>query len=492
MNRELILTILFSFTLVCTLPAQERTLQEKENERNHRTVELLKKLHPIYTAQSQPGKLAVFPRPDRAEYQQWLDEEFVPLRRYDHNYQNGERVETEILNFNSQNESWQPYEKSIYQYSSDGLESIVDQVYAGGNYYNSSRILFTYQQVNGITTIFTETEQFWDSSNEVWVNEGQIRFTAEGGQISMFEDGFWNGDHWVYVDRTLISEENGDLIFVYQELFDDEWEDLYRDTYPSITFPDLIDQFYEFFIDTIEFGSEMAYFGYLPDVTEQNWTGFNWVDDYRRVTAVTTDPSTGEVELRSVIEQDSDGSEWITFSEIQIEYENEKPVLFTLYEPNYYSDEDELIKFSQEVFQYDQNDRMTEITRTEYIYAFDGDGSLLEEEILDGRVLLTYGDTSTSAERLDDTRPNTYRLGNAYPNPFNPQTTVPFQAGQNGFITIKVYDLLGRYVMTLAQGIYPQGNHTVRFDASALTSGVYMIRMEAPDMQQVRRVTLLK
>ncbi len=85
-----------------------------------------------------------------------------------------------------------------------------------------------------------------------------------------------------------------------------------------------------------------------------------------------------------------------------------------------------------------------------------------------------------------------FALGNNYPNPFNPTTVVPFSIAESAQVSIKVYDLLGREVAVLVDGALSAGVHEVVFEASALPTGVYLIRMEAAGMVQIQRMTLMK
>jgi hypothetical protein len=74
--------------------------------------------------------------------------------------------------------------------------------------------------------------------------------------------------------------------------------------------------------------------------------------------------------------------------------------------------------------------------------------------------------------------PSKYTLYQNYPNPFNPQTTIEFDLPEQSFVTLKVYDMLGREVATLAENQqFAEGNHDITFDASALSSGVYFYRV---------------
>jgi hypothetical protein len=86
----------------------------------------------------------------------------------------------------------------------------------------------------------------------------------------------------------------------------------------------------------------------------------------------------------------------------------------------------------------------------------------------------------------------TYRLFQNYPNPFNPETKINYNVSKSGFVTIKVYDLLGREVTTLVNENKPAGNYSIKFDGSKLVSGIYFYRMKAGDFVQTKKLILLK
>jgi hypothetical protein len=88
--------------------------------------------------------------------------------------------------------------------------------------------------------------------------------------------------------------------------------------------------------------------------------------------------------------------------------------------------------------------------------------------------------------------PEEYQLSQNYPNPFNPSTTINFHLPQDGFITLKLYDILGKEVTTLAEGYKNRGRYTVSFDASYLASGMYIYRLQAGDFVSSKKMTLIK
>ena len=85
-----------------------------------------------------------------------------------------------------------------------------------------------------------------------------------------------------------------------------------------------------------------------------------------------------------------------------------------------------------------------------------------------------------------------YYLSRNYPNPFNPLTTISYQIKEQRLVQLKVYDMLGREVAILVNGIKSEGSYSVDFDASNLPSGVYIYSLRANDFIQNNKMTLLK
>jgi hypothetical protein len=79
-----------------------------------------------------------------------------------------------------------------------------------------------------------------------------------------------------------------------------------------------------------------------------------------------------------------------------------------------------------------------------------------------------------------------------YPNPFNPATNITFQLPADERIALKVFNVTGREVATLADGRFTAGTHTVIFDGSALASGVYFYRLATQSYSSVRKMVLVK
>jgi len=110
--------------------------------------------------------------------------------------------------------------------------------------------------------------------------------------------------------------------------------------------------------------------------------------------------------------------------------------------------------------------------------------------------------TAVSLERTSKAPPRQSALWQNYPNPFNPTTVISYQlsviSGQKSrWVTLKIYDLLGKEVRTLVDEPQGPGHYAVRWDGrdnrgQVLPSGVYIYRLKAGDFQQVRRLTVVR
>ncbi|MFV1883903.1 MAG: S8/S53 family peptidase [Balneola sp.] len=89
-------------------------------------------------------------------------------------------------------------------------------------------------------------------------------------------------------------------------------------------------------------------------------------------------------------------------------------------------------------------------------------------------------------------QPFEYELAQNYPNPFNPTTTISYSLKKSGTVRIEIFNTLGQKVATLVDEQKSVGKHSVQFDASHLSSGVYFYRIEAGDFVQIRSMVLIK
>jgi hypothetical protein len=98
----------------------------------------------------------------------------------------------------------------------------------------------------------------------------------------------------------------------------------------------------------------------------------------------------------------------------------------------------------------------------------------------------------TSIEEVGGELARTIVLEQNYPNPFNPATTFEYRLDATHHVTLKVFDILGREVATLVDGVQPASNYRVSFSASDLPSGTYLYQLRAGSQVITRTMTLLK
>jgi hypothetical protein len=99
---------------------------------------------------------------------------------------------------------------------------------------------------------------------------------------------------------------------------------------------------------------------------------------------------------------------------------------------------------------------------------------------------------STSAIDVIDTKPSQFALNPAYPNPFNPSTTLSWKLESSSDMMLRVMDVRGREVARLVEGSTGPGQFSMTWDASDLSSGVYFIQLITPNESAIQKVMLLK
>jgi hypothetical protein len=120
------------------------------------------------------------------------------------------------------------------------------------------------------------------------------------------------------------------------------------------------------------------------------------------------------------------------------------------------------------------------------------DGNTFTGDVVKGSGLVSielgsaYGGTV-----MTDLVPSVYALDQNYPNPFNPTTMVPFSLPSASDVSLKVYNIAGQLVGSVS-GVYEAGSHSIEFDGSSLSSGIYFYKLDAGTFTDTKKMVLLK
>jgi tetratricopeptide (TPR) repeat protein len=117
---------------------------------------------------------------------------------------------------------------------------------------------------------------------------------------------------------------------------------------------------------------------------------------------------------------------------------------------------------------------------------------LLRFQIADNFIHGAGSGSNVDIKLQDNLTPTEFSLSQNFPNPFNPVTMIRYQILKPGMVTLKVYDILGREVATLVNGNKIEGTYDISFDASKLTSGIYIYQLIANNYISSKKMILLK
>jgi hypothetical protein len=100
--------------------------------------------------------------------------------------------------------------------------------------------------------------------------------------------------------------------------------------------------------------------------------------------------------------------------------------------------------------------------------------------------------TYTSVQFKNQLDANNFILHQNYPNPFNPSTIISFSLPSKSFVSLKVFDLIGREVATILSQEMQAGSHSQQWNTTNMTSGVYFYRLQAGSFIETKKLIMLK
>ena len=109
-----------------------------------------------------------------------------------------------------------------------------------------------------------------------------------------------------------------------------------------------------------------------------------------------------------------------------------------------------------------------------------------------GRGCFTFDVSTLVNVQSSNSVPDKFYLAQNYPNPFNPSTKISYQLPSSGFVTLRVYDILGNEISTLVDARQDAGNYQISFDAKNLSSGIYYYKLSSSDFIDTKKMTLIR
>lgn len=368
----------------------------------------------------------------------WIGGMWVGVTRITHSY-DAAGNEIEVLDEKWDGSSWTNDSRETNTYEADGSQVQINENWDGSSWTKESRASVTLNSDGSIVYLYDE----WDGNDWVQSRRETTLFNSDG-RISTQTGEHWDGNVWVFDSRTTFEyDANGHRNLLLIESWEnDMWTGQSRYVY---TFNDEGQQ--------LSFASE-------------SWDGTEWKPDYKFV--YTYDADGNEIENRR--------EEW---------------------------DGTQLVNSGREVFTYDTNGKLvtgaseswenSDWTASPGFISFSlGDFGTIYYyySFLAYNINVFYKTiTDIASENLVA---SDYKLSQNYPNPFNPSTTIKYSIAQNSFVSLKVYDILGKEVATLVNKEQSSGKYEVNFSGSQLASGIYYYSLKFGNNTITKKMILMK
>lgn len=335
------------------------------------------------------------------------------------------------------NGNWQIMDKDEYFY--DTSNNLVREIYlswVNAEWDSSVQILYEYNQNNNlISTIL----QSYVTSN--WENEARTTNTYDqaGNEITSLTE-LWENNQWINSSMVYnyYSPENKRDSLLFKIWDGNDWQNYSRSS---------------FYYDSLT--------TYLELIIGQLWTG-NQFQDYLKL-SIRNDELGNQTQQ---LEEIWNGNAWVNDAKRDYTY------IWNYFESGY-----------SELW-----NGTNWIPGDSPIFVNNPDGFKIA--IIIHSINIYY--IIVNVESTNSNIPSEFSLFQNYPNPFNPTTSLQYAIGSRQFVTLRVYDLLGREVATLVNEEKPAGEYEVVFNGANLPSGIYFYQLKADEFTQTKKMILLK
>ncbi len=343
---------------------------------------------------------------------------------------------------------------------------------------------YSYDFSNSRQVVSLEIEREWDGV--AWQNASRTVYDVQtdpnfGLRIVGGQTDTWAAGDWWPVDQFSFYEMEGAVYQEHRTWDGGRWVNTERIVFPDHTISTLENRLVTLESRYGEFADLYLAVQMLPPFFSQEWTGGEWVNTSRQRTEsfhfVTGEPA--------VIQFDTwDQSDWV--GDFRLEYH------WVLYNNS------SAWRIGGSNLQLPEHNGWTPISAESYEY--DGRNLLVQSVRRDGlfgifvntaRISFNWIGLSVGREDPGSVRV-THVLRPAYPNPFNPTTTITYELATSDDVRIELRDMLGRLIDVFVDERKAAGSHKVLIEARELPSGIYAVRMLTPDRIQTQLLTLVK
>ena len=408
--------------------------------------------------------------------------------------------------------NWVNASMELYTYNTQGLKTEeIDQMWNNGQWENSRRFLTTYNSNDIVTRL---EEMTWTGSD--WEDSYEYVSVYGNDKLTEYDVQQWNGAAWDSLYKnTYAYTTTGNLETEVDLSWNGAgWDNQYRYTYQYNANDDASQKLEEQWMSGEWKNSILNLYTYNGQNQLELDASFWWPDTAWKesVDLIYAYDGTGNINdmLTKFWESDSLGLqnhfhntyEYIPGTAILTKAENQEWNLQTSEWTNTYRD----------IYTYDGENIIQNHT-TEVWGGSDGLPGSQDEYTYDGNgnldvILAQYWDGSQWVNSFKQTHtwtlitsiegsntsafPLSYSLEQNYPNPFNPATTIRYSVPKDGNVKLTVYNVIGQKIAEPVNREVKAGTYEVSFDASQLTSGVYLYKMETEGYTIVRKMMLLK
>ncbi len=422
---------------------------------------------------------------------------------------------------------WIDSSKITFTYNGNGYwQTLLQEFMKEGSWSDYQRISYLYNESNELSFYSIEKKEgdTWVLNNRTTVtdstdNEGNLLV------ITLSED--WDGNVFTDAERYFRTfDENKNILrIVSEELEDNEWIPYNRESFTYDEAGNILSEIREYWLDNNWENSSRETYTYINNLIYQELSE-NWINSWEN-SYLTTYYYDGD-KVTSILDQ-SWTNKWVNNYNTTFTYDSKNNLLVE-FEEQWNRNSNTWEEYSKDTYTYNNNNKVLSrffewwsdysgYHADKYIYSYDTDDNLIKGEHFDltdgewvysegyfyypiyyqGKEIFSIncykmeieytGQTSISEGTNELT---SYKLYQNYPNPFNPTTKISYSVPSVSFVTIKIYDVLGKEVTTLVNEEKASGTYDCVFDASMLVSGVYLYQLRAGEFVQTKKFMLLK